>query len=142
MTCREKLKIEYPKYIDERYSGGCNGCPHDYGYLPMPDRCSETTCTECWDRIIPGTEPDIQKLCNEQWERMAKIVEEAVQKRDRMVTIFFSPETGMNVSVTPWPDTEEMTRLRTVGLISENDFRRGIGLSPIRRDLGNVVSRR
>ena len=144
MTCREKLKIEHPKYIDEEYSGGCKGCPHNYGYLPAPDRCSKTNCTKCWDRVIPETEPDIdiQKLYNEQWERMAKIIEETVQKRDRSVTIFFSPETGMNVSVTPWPDTEEMTRLWTVGLISENDFRRGIGLSPIRRDLGDVVSRR
>lgn len=144
MTCREKLKIEHPECIDEEYSGGCEGCPHNYGYLPKPDRCGETTCTKCWDREVPGTEStiDIQKLYNEQWERMVEIVEEAVQKRDRAVTIFFSPETGMNVSVTPWPDTEEITRLRAVGLISENDFRRGIGLSPIRRDLGDVVSRR
>lgn len=144
MTCREKLKIEHPEYIDEEYAGGCKGCPHNYGYLPAPDRCGKTNCTECWDRVIPGTEQDIdiQKLYNEQWERVAKIVEETVQKRDRTVTIFFSPETGMNVSVTPWPDTEEMTRLRTVGLISENDFRQGIGLSPIRKDLRDVVSRR
>jgi hypothetical protein len=58
MTCREKLKIEYPNMINRYCSGGCYGCPHDYEYLDRPDYCSNVTigsgrCTVCWDREIP-----------------------------------------------------------------------------------------
>lgn len=61
MTCREKLKIEHPDEVKERYYGGCCGCPHTYGYLDPPDRCaeeikpSEEDCRVCWDREIPET---------------------------------------------------------------------------------------
>ena len=38
MTCRERLKLEHPEYIDDQntldlYAGGCCGCPDDHGYL-------------------------------------------------------------------------------------------------------------
>lgn len=62
MTCREKLAIEYPEYVDSTWCGGCRGCPHHHGYLPKPATCeggrfnSEHICTACWDREIPGTE--------------------------------------------------------------------------------------
>ena len=55
MTCREKLKIEHPEKVGNRYKGGCNSCPYVYGYLPNPDYCeaSDSICTACWDREIP-----------------------------------------------------------------------------------------
>lgn len=58
MTCREKLKIEHPEYVGDYYTGGCHGCPSDYGYLTDPAKCDlkETTCTKCWDREIPEAE--------------------------------------------------------------------------------------
>lgn len=57
MTCREKLKIEHPECISEQFMGGCRCCPHSYGYLPEPiDGCIKTSCYDCWDREIPGTE--------------------------------------------------------------------------------------
>lgn len=60
MTCREKLKIEYPDKISEYGIGGCLGCPSIYGYLPDPEyciySCNRGICTKCWDREIPGTE--------------------------------------------------------------------------------------
>ncbi len=57
MTCREKLKLEHPEYIDTTYDGGCKACPHTYGYLPPPrvDICCTLSCSECWDREIPET---------------------------------------------------------------------------------------
>lgn len=55
MTCREKLAMEQPNKIDEKWGGGCFACPHDYGYLTRPCDCS-IGCDECWDREIPGTE--------------------------------------------------------------------------------------
>lgn len=134
--------MEHPEYIKEHYAGGCAGCPHNYGYLPKPDKCSKTTCTKCWDREIPETKLDIQRLYNEQWERMAKIVEEAAQKRDRSVSIFFSPETGLSLSVYPWPDVEELERMHALGRITTNQFRRAVGLAPIRETDTRTVSER
>lgn len=55
MTCREKLKIEYPDCVDKNYVGGCDGCPRDYGYVVSPDYCNgydDEVCTKCWDREV------------------------------------------------------------------------------------------
>ena len=62
MTCREKLAIEHPDYIDkDLYTGGCYQCPYHYGYLQKPDYCSggdsELTCRRCWDREMPAEIP-------------------------------------------------------------------------------------
>lgn len=66
MTCREKLQLEHPEFVSDFYDGGCSGCPHEYGYLPIPDGCGSggwdgITCTACWDREIPETENNIKK---------------------------------------------------------------------------------
>ena len=59
MTAREKLAKEHPELVNEKYCGGCNGCPDQYGYLPPPSLCdlfrypSEENCSRCWDREIP-----------------------------------------------------------------------------------------
>ena len=59
MTCREKLKIEYPEYVKSIYIGGCKSCPDRYGYIRYCERCrdgvpSEEKCARCWDREISG----------------------------------------------------------------------------------------
>lgn len=64
MTCREKMKIEHPECVGSCYTGGCEGCPSDYGYLGDPDYCAnrnhrgflEHKCDICWDREIPDYE--------------------------------------------------------------------------------------
>lgn len=61
MTCREKLMLDRPDLVDERYSGGCCGCPSMRGYLSDPEGCgtramSEDDCRRCWDREIPETD--------------------------------------------------------------------------------------
>lgn len=54
MTCREKLKIEYPEMVREGVCGGCCGCPSGCGYLPDdPELCDKLACGKCWDREIP-----------------------------------------------------------------------------------------
>lgn len=60
MTCREKLKIEHPGSINPSHFGGCRGCPHNYGYLPLSKRLcggnssdyDHETCTKCWDQEV------------------------------------------------------------------------------------------
>lgn len=57
----EKLMLERPDLIDEKYSGGCNGCPSMRGYLEDPKVCgtrvmSDDDCRRCWDREIPETD--------------------------------------------------------------------------------------
>ena len=63
MTFRERLEKEHKVYIDEKYSGGCKGCPSDYGYETREQRpCSgekvhKQDCTKCWNRkMAPPTE--------------------------------------------------------------------------------------
>lgn len=57
MTCREKLKIEHPDFVNERFKAGCRRCPHTYGYLSKPERCNigdpDFGCIDCWNREIP-----------------------------------------------------------------------------------------
>lgn len=55
MTCREKLKAEHPEYVvGNGTADDCCGCPHNYGYLPVPVGCGvHVSCTECWNREIP-----------------------------------------------------------------------------------------
>lgn len=61
MTFRELLQIEHPDKVDERWAGGCCGCPCDYGYEPGAVKdglcrfCRLTddwrdNCRRCWDR--------------------------------------------------------------------------------------------
>lgn len=56
MTCREKLAIEHPDRIGNKWAGGCLGCPSGYGYMSTPDFCNIEECNKCWDREIPETE--------------------------------------------------------------------------------------
>lgn len=57
MTCREKLAIEHPEEVCFGYLGGCNGCPHTYGYAKKPEWCkkyyiADENCTKCWNREV------------------------------------------------------------------------------------------
>lgn len=60
MTCREKLKIEHPEFINPFSFGGCRGCPITYGYLPKSkrlcggghDMMSGKICEKCWDQEV------------------------------------------------------------------------------------------
>ena len=72
MTCREKLRIEYPEWVKDYFIGGVFDCPSSYGYLGDPDfcnRCDSSACTRCWDREIPEkdgllAESGYQTICD------------------------------------------------------------------------------
>lgn len=72
MTCREKLKIEHPEEVDEKWGGGCYGCPDadtrryiaTYQTACLGNRVTRSgqeTCRKCWDTEIPDTEPTTQE---------------------------------------------------------------------------------
>ena len=87
MTCREKLAMEHPELRDSRVSEV--GCPHKYGYLPIPDGCGEcgwdgVTCSACWDRDIPETpaeESRFEKAYRENPERFHISIKDSGNRR-------------------------------------------------------------
>jgi hypothetical protein len=60
MTCLEKFKQMHPELDDEGIKGIVEeDCPHNFGIMSMPDHCDPyVTCDKCWNREIPGTEPE------------------------------------------------------------------------------------
>ena len=54
MTFREKLAKEHPECINPNVRGGCERCPHSYGYESYGNvDCFNIGCANCWDREIP-----------------------------------------------------------------------------------------
>lgn len=104
MTCREKLKIDHPSFINKNFY---DKCPHHYGYLARPDYCdngiNRINCKYCWNRELPGEAVNKQ----DPWRDIYRIIEEGMAKRDREVHIYINPETGISVNMVPWPDMEE-----------------------------------
>lgn len=142
MTCRERFKMEHPEDVDNRYFGGCAGCPEDYGYLPDSDECDHRSnydyakCSSCWNREIPNSEPEP----NSQLDIHA-LIDEAMQKHDRSVAIYIHPENGMSVNVYPWPDVDDLWRLYEDGRITANDFRAKMNL-PMVKNAEKFMKRR
>ena len=99
MTCREKLMQEHPEYMNLACFGGCVGCPNHYGYLPKPDNCDELGCAECWDREIP--EPKKNAKPTIPWSEIHKIINEAFDKGNQEISLYFNPDTGMTVHIYP-----------------------------------------
>ena len=104
MTCREKLKLEHPDAIDTAFLGGCRGCPSRYGYLDKPYYCrsKHKICTKCWDREIPEEKPKEAYP----WGRIFDFIDDAMTKHDREVHLYFNPDTGITMSVYPWPEND------------------------------------
>ena len=65
------------------------------------------------------------------WQEVHTLIDEGMEKRDRTVSVFFNPVTGMTVTVHPWPDAEDLWEQYEKGRITKNDFREKIGLPPI-----------
>ncbi len=57
------------------------------------------------------------------WQEVHTIVDDAVEKRNRSILIFFHPENGFSVNVSPWPDADELYDMYQKGRITANDFR-------------------
>lgn len=59
---------------------------------------------------------------------MRKKSTQSLMKQWRLVTA----DGGVSVSVFPWPDEETLRNMRASGLISHNDYRTRLGLSPMK----------
>lgn len=68
------------------------------------------------------------------WESIHTIIDEALEKRDRSVSIYVSPDGGLSVTVNPWPDHEDLYNMYREGKISFNDFRMKVGLSIVKEE--------
>lgn len=68
------------------------------------------------------------------WQEIHTIIDEALEKRDRSVSIFLNPDYGLSVSVQPWPDYEDLYNMYRDGKISFNDFRMKVGLSMLKEE--------
>lgn len=86
MTYKEKLKLEHPDAVGSIYSGGCRGCPWEYGYSEKKCvKCShsnlstEEACTICWNSEMPASE---KPVCTEatRAELIAKVKELQAEK--------------------------------------------------------------
>ena len=64
------------------------------------------------------------------WQEVHTIVDDAMAKGDRTVTIYISPDGGMSISVFPWPDEDSLRVAYERGKISYNDYRAKLGLAP------------
>lgn len=62
------------------------------------------------------------------WNEIHTIIDEAMEKRDRTVSVYFHPENGLSVNIYPWPDVDELYDQYKKGEISKNDFRERMGL--------------
>lgn len=62
------------------------------------------------------------------WNEVHTLIDEAMEKRDRTISVYFHPENGLSVYIRPWPDTDELYDQYQKGEISKNDFRERMGL--------------
>lgn len=66
------------------------------------------------------------------WNEVHTIIDEAVEKHDRSVSVYISPEGVMSVTVQPWPDADELYEMYQKGRITANDFRAKMGLPMVK----------
>lgn len=57
MTFKERLQMEHPEYVNEKYDSGCRCCPEHYGY-EKEFKCGDMPCDECWNREMPKDETE------------------------------------------------------------------------------------
>ena len=110
MTCKEKLKIEHPDKVSDRYLGGCYRCPSSFGYLEDPPYCvklisvahvTDETCQECWDREIPSVEnKEIgeKNMCELKRKTKQELIEDIKEMRNDLERLerYEQYETGAN----------------------------------------------
>lgn len=83
-----------------------------------------------------------RNLFYEQLERQSEgktdliwqIIDYAMKRRDRSVSILFTPTNGMSVAIYPWPDGEDLYQMYKDGKITFNDFRAKMGLSMMKEE--------
>lgn len=74
------------------------------------------------------------------WEEARTIIDDAVEKRNRTVSVYYHPENGLSLHMTPWPDPNDLYDMYEKGQISENDFRAKLGLTAM-KEPENYINR-
>lgn len=66
------------------------------------------------------------------WNEVHTIIDEAMEKHDRSVSVYISPEGAMSATVQPWLDADELYDMYQKGRITANDFRAKMGLPMVK----------
>lgn len=66
------------------------------------------------------------------WAKARAFIDVGMEKRDRSVSVYFNPETGMSVDTYPWPDAETLWEMYQDGQITASDFRMKMGLVAVK----------
>lgn len=72
--------------------------------------------------------------CTVNWVQIRAIIDEAIKKHDRSVSIYIHPENGMSVNVYPWPNYDDLYEMYKDGKITFSDFRAKAGLPMIKEE--------
>lgn len=90
MTWKEKMQIDAPHDVNDKYSGGVYGCPKDRAHYGCPhiNAPSNELCTKCWNREIPDTEKIIEEkeetiMSADTKKTKAELIEELEDIRER-----------------------------------------------------------
>lgn len=62
------------------------------------------------------------------WAKARTFIDVGMEKRNRSVSIYFNPETGISINTYPWPDAETLWEMYQNGQITASDFRMKMGL--------------
>lgn len=92
----------------------------------------EKTVAAIRDILIASDAVREEKIFIASWQEAHTIVDDAMKKGDRSVSIYISPNGGMSISVYPWPDEETLRAAYEQGKISYNDYRTKIGLCAVK----------
>lgn len=100
MTFIEKYMTNHPHVVRESIIAA--KCPHYFGYEQKPSSsyCAATSCSECWNREIPGTEKKSDTV------DIHKLIDDAMAKKDRVVTLYITDK-STSVKVTPLDSDED-----------------------------------
>lgn len=80
MKARELLVGVFPRAVDNKSAGGCNGCPWQYN-IAVKDLCKtelregktiDQICTICWDQEVPEKNKKYPDLQNDQLSLFGK----------------------------------------------------------------------
>lgn len=66
------------------------------------------------------------------WQEVHTMIDDAMIKRNRSVSVYFNPKTSMSVNTYPWPDAETLWEMYKNGQITATDFRAKMGLPMVK----------
>lgn len=106
MTFIEKYMTNHPHVVRESIIAA--KCPHYFGYEQKPSSsyCAATSCSECWNREMPGTEKPKEKSDSID---IHKLIDDAMAKKDRVVMVYITDK-STSVKVMPLDSDEDKWR--------------------------------